>query len=185
MKTSLKKVKLKDIVMGDRYRKDMGDLKELAASVKEHGVLQPITLDENMHLLAGGRRVNAAVIAGLTEIPALIRETPDEFNALEVVLIENVFRKDMLWQETAALVKRLNELQKQYDIVHEKELGITIQTRDGELMTGSKTRIAAKLGKSPAWVTEQLQLAGVVEVAPELLACKDAADVKKQIKRTE
>src|SRR5215212_6650785 len=72
-------------------------LAELAASIAEHGVLEPILvrpLGERYQVVAGERRTRAARIAGLADIPALIRELTDE-EAAYVTAIENLQREDM------------------------------------------------------------------------------------------
>jgi ParB family chromosome partitioning protein len=72
-------------------------LEELAASIREHGVLQPVLVTETLdgyQLVAGERRVRAARLAGLERIPALIRQLADR-DQLEVALVENVQRSDL------------------------------------------------------------------------------------------
>ena len=56
MNTNLQNVKLTDIKISPRFRKNYGDIKELVTSVKEKGILQPISLNKNLELAAGGRR---------------------------------------------------------------------------------------------------------------------------------
>jgi ParB family transcriptional regulator, chromosome partitioning protein len=92
-------------------RKELGDLAELAASIREHGVLQPILVEpagDRYRLLAGERRFTAARTAGLKTIPALVRTVRDE-RRLEVQLIENVQRKDLNPFELAEGYRRLME----------------------------------------------------------------------------
>lgn len=72
-------------------------LEELAASIKEHGVVQPIIVrraGSRYQLVAGERRWRAAGLAGLTDIPAVVRELTDE-ETMEVALIENIQRQDL------------------------------------------------------------------------------------------
>ena len=86
------------------------DLEELAQSVKEHGVLQPIVVrrkgDGMYELIAGERRFRAAKIAGMTTIPALIRNSNDE-KALAVALVENIQRQNLNPMEEAKAYSRL------------------------------------------------------------------------------
>jgi ParB family chromosome partitioning protein len=80
-----------------RRRMDDAGLEELAASIREHGVLQPVLVTETLdgyQLIAGERRVRAARLAGLDHIPALIRQLADR-EQLEVALVENVQRADL------------------------------------------------------------------------------------------
>lgn len=92
-------------------------LKELADSIKEYGVLQPIVVMRiqndftqglvGYELLAGERRLRAAKIAGLTQIPAIIRNEPSSKLKLEMALVENLQREDLNPIEKAAAFKRL------------------------------------------------------------------------------
>jgi len=90
---------------------DEAALAELARSVKEHGVLQPIIVikkGSGYQIVAGERRYRAATIAGLSEIPALIRTLSDQ-NKLEVSLIENIQRHDLNVVETATAYAKLRD----------------------------------------------------------------------------
>ena len=76
---------------------DEEGLQELAGSIREKGVLQPITVrdtDQGFELVAGERRWRAAQIAGLREIPALVRGLSDR-EVMEIALIENLQREDL------------------------------------------------------------------------------------------
>lgn len=83
-------------------RDDLGDLAEMAASIREHGILQPLTATEHptrdrvFVLLAGHRRLGAALIAGLTQVPVIIRHgLSDPAEQLVVMLVENTHRRDL------------------------------------------------------------------------------------------
>lgn len=90
-------------------------LKELSASIKEKGVLQPVIVskvgDGTFRLIAGERRWRAAALAGLKKIPALIKEVSSQ-DAIEIALIENIQREELNPIETAEAFQRLlNEFQ--------------------------------------------------------------------------
>lgn len=93
-----------------RTRMDPGSLEELAASIKAQGLIQPISVrpvgDDKYEIIAGERRWRAARIAGLTEVPVLIREIPDDA-VLAMSLIENIQREDLNPLEEAAGLQRL------------------------------------------------------------------------------
>ena len=93
-----------------RTRMDPGSLEELAASIKAQGLIQPISVRTvgggRYEIIAGERRWRAAQIAGLTEVPVLIREIPDDA-ALAMSLIENIQREDLNPLEEAAGIQRL------------------------------------------------------------------------------
>src|SRR5690625_7666802 len=87
-------------------------LKELAASIRSQGVMQPIVVrpisDEKYEIIAGERRWRAAQLAELDRIPAIIRDVPDEA-AIAMALIENIQREDLNPIEEALALKRLQD----------------------------------------------------------------------------
>lgn len=92
-----------------RVRFDDAELQALAASIREHGVIQPVLAMETpngFRLIAGERRVRAARLAGLDRIPAVIRQLADE-QQLEVALVENLQRADLNPMESAHAYKQL------------------------------------------------------------------------------
>jgi ParB family chromosome partitioning protein len=93
-----------------RTRMDPGSLEELAASIKAQGLIQPISVRPvsggRYEIIAGERRWRASQIAGLAEVPVLIREIPDDA-ALAMSLIENIQRENLNPLEEAAGVQRL------------------------------------------------------------------------------
>jgi ParB family chromosome partitioning protein len=119
-------------------------LQELAASIREHGILQPliITIDPQTNqytLIAGERRLRAARLAGLQQVPVVIRQATDQ-ERLELALIENVQRADLSPLETAEAYQHLHE---EFGLPHEE--------------------IAAQVGKSRASVTNTLRLLKLAE----------------------
>ena len=92
-----------------RLRIDDGALEALAASIREHGVIQPILVIETIdgyQLVAGERRVRAARLAGLDHIPAIVRELADR-EQLELALVENLQREDLDPIEAARAYRQL------------------------------------------------------------------------------
>jgi len=89
---------------------DLEALEELAASIKQLGIIQPITVRETdsgqYQIISGERRYRASQIAGLTEIPAYIRQAEDN-NMLEMALVENIQREDLDAIEVAISYQRL------------------------------------------------------------------------------
>ena len=134
-----------------RTRFDPVELAELAASIREHGVLQPliVTQSENPDqyvLVAGERRWLAARQAGLAHVPVIVREASDQ-QRLELALIENVQRADLAPLETADAYRQLTE---DFSLSHED--------------------IAARVGKSRAAVTNTLRLLKLPETVRQALA---------------
>ncbi|MFT3962072.1 ParB/RepB/Spo0J family partition protein [Propionivibrio sp.] len=97
-----------------RTRMDQESLAELAASIRAQGLMQPILVrplgsaagEERYEIVAGERRWRAAQMAGMTEVPTLIREIPDE-SALAMALIENIQRENLNPLEEAQGLQRL------------------------------------------------------------------------------
>jgi ParB family chromosome partitioning protein len=122
-----------------RSRIDPEELAELASSIKEHGILQPllVTYDDitgNYTLIAGERRLLAARQAGLDHVPAIVREASEQ-QRLELALIENLQRADLTPLEAADAYRQLIE---DFSLSHEE--------------------VAARVGKSRAAVTNTLRL---------------------------
>ena len=103
-----------------RKRMDEGALYELAESIKSQGVMQPIlvrkTANGNYEIIAGERRFRAAKLAGLTEVPVLVRDVSDQ-NAAAMALIENMQREDLNPLEEAIGLQRLI---KEFGLTHEQ-----------------------------------------------------------------
>ena len=99
-------------------------LKELAASIKEHGVIQPIivrNIGGKYEIIAGERRYKASALAGLTKIPAIIRNLDDKESS-KVALLENLQRKDLNAIEEARTYQKILEL----DEMTQEELAKTM-----------------------------------------------------------
>src|SRR3569623_453281 len=122
---------------------DPDALRDLAESIKESGVVQPFVLRTQVwryELLAGERRWRASQLAGLHEIPAVIRDDLSDDEAFVVGLIENLQRESLTPMETAAGLKRLSEI---FELTHEQ--------------------IGARVGKSREYVSNYLRL---INLAP-------------------
>lgn len=116
-----------------RTNMDQAALSELAESIKAQGIMQPILVRpigaDRYEIIAGERRWRAAKLAGLTEVPALIREVADE-SALAMSLIENIQRENLNPLEEALGIQRLIN-----------EFGMTHQTA-GEALGNSRSTIS-------------------------------------------
>jgi len=123
---------------------DEADTAELAASIGLHGVLQPIvvrtTADGGYELIAGERRLRAARLAGLTHIPAVVRESADG-EQLELALVENLQRQDLNAIEEAAAYRELID---RFELSHEE--------------------VARRVGKSRVAISNALRL---LDLTPE------------------
>jgi ParB family transcriptional regulator, chromosome partitioning protein len=125
--TSILRIPITDIETNPaqpRHDFDAATLNELAASIKIHDIIQPITVSKLPHgkyrLIAGERRFRAATIAGLTDLPAYIRQANDA-QLLELALLENLQREDLNAIEIALSYKRMmDELQHTQEQVAER-----------------------------------------------------------------
>ena len=103
-----------------RTRMDEGSLYELAESIKAQGIMQPVLVrsvgEERYEIIAGERRVRAAKLAGLSEVPVLVKEVPDEA-AAAMALIENIQREDLNPLEEAQGIQRLIH---EFSLTHEQ-----------------------------------------------------------------
>ena len=104
-------VKISDIKVKKRIRQDLGDIEELKGSLKTYGLLNPITLNSDMELVAGQRRLEAAKGIGWETINAVILDKGvDKIKQLELELEENNQRKDFSDDELMAGYERLRLL---------------------------------------------------------------------------
>jgi len=113
------------------------NLAELAESIKQHGVIQPVTVrrrGDRYELVVGERRLRAAKLAGLKEIPAFVRDMGD-VELMEISIIENLQREDLNAIEEALAIKQLQES-----------------------LNYTQERLAQRLGKSRPYVANALRL---------------------------
>ena len=103
---SIKKVKCEDIIIKDRYRKDLGNIDELMENIKSFGLLQPIGITKDNQLVFGYRRLRAWMMLGHDEIEARIVNVP---STLEGEYVENTFRKNFTISERVAIGKALED----------------------------------------------------------------------------
>lgn len=102
-----------DVVLSDRARKDLGDLRDLAASIKDRGLLHPIVVTRDNVLIAGHRRLEACKQLDWEAIPVTVAESiTDAADLLRAERDENVCRKDMTPSELVAIGRRIEELER-------------------------------------------------------------------------
>lgn len=139
-KDEITMVKIKDLRSNPYQPRKIFDqqaLEELASSIKKHGVFQPIIVKKSIkgyEIIAGERRVKASELAGLEEIPAIIRDFNDT-QMMEIALLENLQRENLSAIEEATAYKKLQE---------------TLSLTQEEL--------AKRLGKSRSHITNMLGL---------------------------
>ena len=135
-----------------RMTMDEATLQELAASIVEHGILQPILVrpveDGRYQLIAGERRWRAGRIAGLAEIPAIIDEIDDD-TALEIAIIENLQREDLSPLDEALMFERMTT-----------DHGYSLR------------KLAQKLGKDKGYIENRLRLADAPSEIKQLVSLR-------------
>ena len=151
-------------------------LNDLASSIQQHGILQPIVLRQTVqgyYIVVGERRFRASKLAGLTEVPAIIKELFDE-DMMELAIIENLQREDLNAIEEAESYKKMMT-----------DLNITQQ------------EVARRLGKSRPYIANMLRLLQLPKNVAQmvqhgalssahgrtLLTLKDASKIKKTAKQ--
>ncbi len=128
---------------------DRDKLEELAESIKQHGILQPLVVTregQGFQLIAGERRLKAAEILGLTEVPVIVRSVSNR-DKLELSIIENIQRHDLNPLEEAGSYKRLMD-----------EFGLSLEA------------IASQVGKNISTISNTLRLLTLPPVIKEALA---------------
>lgn len=119
-------MKLSEIKIGTRHRRDMGDIPALAASMSAIGLLQPVVLNGSHELIAGGRRFQAAKSLGWKEINATVAETLDDVHrALQAERDENTCRKDFSPSEAAEMAAALEPFERQAAAERQAKAGPT------------------------------------------------------------
>lgn len=128
---------------------DHGQMDDLIASVKEHGIIQPLLVtkkpDGKYFLIAGERRLRAATLAGITKVPVVVRDATEQ-QRLELALIENIQRQDLNAIEEA---KAYEELQRSFGLTQDE--------------------IAKKVGKSRSQISNTIRLLQLPEVMQQAL----------------
>ncbi len=113
-------VPIDQIVIGDRVRKDMGDLDEFAASIQRNGLLQPVLVTQELLLVVGHRRIEAHKRLGRSEIPAIVVNLEDLLSAQRD---ENAIRKDFTPTEAVALGRLIEEEHRAKIAAQKSEMG--------------------------------------------------------------
>lgn len=157
--SELRYIKLSDIKADpDQPRRQFDEvaLEDLAASVAEHGVLQPIVVTatgSGYKIVAGERRYRAAVMSGLEKIPVLVRTLSDQ-HRLELSLIENIQRRDLSPIETATAYAKLRD---QFNLTLD-EIGVRVGKKSTSTISNT-----LRLLKLPKPVQQALQNGDIQE----------------------
>jgi ParB-like chromosome segregation protein Spo0J len=157
-------MKIADIKVGERHRKEMGDIAALAASIGETGLLHPVVVSRDGKLIAGERRLLAAQQLGWTEVPVTV---VDLDNIVHGEFAENTERKDFTYTEAVAIKRAIEPVEKA--AAKERQRTGARQGRKalGKLPTASKGRAADKAAKATGRKRRSLEKAEAVMKAAE------------------
>jgi ParB family transcriptional regulator, chromosome partitioning protein len=181
-------IPIDQVIVGERFRKDLGDVEKFAQSIRDKGLINPLTVSsttdssgqEVFNLLAGGRRFAAAQLAGLERIPVRIYDRAlSDMEMRSIELEENIQRKDMEWIEVVNLQREIHNLR--------QEIHGTKTSTSADAVGWSMRDTAKLLGKSVAGVSQDVKLANAVEQMPnvEWNECRSKSDAMKLLNRIE
>jgi site-specific DNA-methyltransferase (adenine-specific) len=181
---------INEIIVEDRIRKDLGDIDELANSIKELGIIQPIVLSHDFKLVVGGRRLTALRRLGVKELihasHFIWTEEVDELRLKAIEAEENVKRKALSWQESVLAKKRLLELLQSIHGVARS--GAPTKSESLGITSGGFgiNKLASLLGESGAQTSKDIELANLLEAVPSLgkAETKEAARRQAQLATT-
>jgi len=164
-RVGIKKIPIKDIIVGDRYRKDMADLQTLGLSLQIEGQLLPLVVDiaegGKYRLVEGERRIRAAKLVGIKELECIMWSTLTDLRRKELELVMCVQRQQLHYMEEARAVKDLVDRRKKEGMVGGiAKFGKTVRNKD----------IATELNMTPARMSEDLRIATALEERPDLEA---------------
>lgn len=169
-------MKIADIKIGNRFRKDLGDIQTLANSIQEIGLLQPIVINQNNELIAGQRRLEAGKILGWNEIPVTVVNLD---NIVKGEFHENAVRKEFTLSERVAI---LEEVERQR-IGHRTEKGVKFTPfQEEEKDKKSRDIVAQYTGVSNVQLSKEKKIVEAARRDPdrfsELLAKVDSGREK-------
>ena len=156
-------IPIHEIIVKDRQRQDLGDINSLSNSLRIYGLIQPIVINQEKRLVAGGRRLAAASQLGWSHIDVVFRETltADELHELE--LEENVRRKDLTWQERCINIASIHALKRRRSALEGAKWGqretAEVLGLDSHCSVGYALTIARELqgsNDSPLWKCDSM-----------------------------
>lgn len=190
-----------DVITPGRYQPrsvfDEDKLNELADSIRSQGVVQPVVVrpvsNDQYELIAGERRWRAAQIAGIDDIPAVVRDVPDEVS-VAMALIENIQREDLNPLEEATALRRLIDdfqmtHQEAADAVGRSRAAVSNLLRLLELMQEVKDMIDLRLiemGHARALLSldDDLQVQAAREVVHKRLSVRDTENLVRRLQQS-
>ena len=157
-------MKIIDIKVGNRFRKDLGDIKTLVNSIQEIGLLQPVVVNENNELIAGQRRIEAVRMLGWSEIPAVVVNLDD---IVKGELHENIVRQDFTFTERQAILKEVEKKRIGHRMSGEKVDNLSTFQQENKGISSAEI-VARYTGKSPTQIKKEKKIFETLENNPKL-----------------
>ena len=154
----------------ERFRKDLGNLKELADSIRIYGQIQPIVVNQAMELIAGGRRLAACSLYNM-DVEVKVIDENDSLAMREIEVEENVQRQDFSPAEHVLAVKELHDIKAK------------LADQKGEFWSMDDTANIIKMDRSS--VSKFLSMAEVIKDFPELCKCKTKSELQMSVNAIE
>ena len=143
------------------------EFEDLKASISEHGIIEPVIVNQHGVIICGHQRVRACRVLGITDVPVVVREVASDEEHETLLIEENLRRRQLLPSESFKAVKRLYELN-----------GIEGPGSRGDLTGITVKQVASDLNKSPATIKRMRTLADLI---PPLAAMLDAGEITQAV----
>lgn len=165
-------VPFEELVLGERHRKVYLEIEELAQSIMQNGLLQPLIINAKNQILVGGRRYHAfkhiKSLGALTyDIPCVMYEGNSKTDQLCIELLENIQRSDFTWTEQITLVERVHT---------------ALLAEEGPTWTIEQT--GDRLGMSKSAVSKDLKLANALKMQPAIASAETKAKANFMIQNS-
>ncbi len=167
-------IKIKDIKVGERFRKEFKEIDSLATSIQKYGLLHPIVIDNDNNLVAGERRLRAHIKLNREEIEVKFINDLSLLQRKEIEVEENIQRQSFTWMEEVEAKAALHKIKQEL-------YGAATQGKKEGAWGLTNTAIA--LGESIGNVSMDIQLAKGLKAFPELTKEKNKSTAYKKLKR--
>lgn len=176
-------VPVDSIIVGDRIRQDFGDIEDLAQSIAEHGLIQPIVVTVDYRLIAGERRLRAHRFLKAPTIKVVFLEVIDDAHLTVLEATENIQRRDFTWQERVLAVDKVHQLNSTSYALKSQTWGVR---ETGRLLNTSKSNIgrAVYIASYIKAGDPEILKAESLKDAYEVLFKRRADDLAKQLVTT-
>ena len=154
-----------------RHRKGVGDVSKILESIQTFGQIQPVVINRDNVLIAGGRRLAACLLGGL-KVKVCYKDTVDPILMREIELEENLQREDLSPAEESLAVNELVEMKR-------KRFGASESGRVGGFTLDNAAEL---VGKTRGYVIEAMQIAEMIKTFPNLSSCKTKSEIKSAVK---